>query len=107
MSDDCPYQKTEGEFRQRVDGKLDTLQKTLTQREGVVVDHEKRIAENAKEIAVMKEQLKVLPQVATDVKAMRSTIDQAKGGWKAYLAIGALAGGLGAIVAWIAQRMHA
>lgn len=46
-----------------------------------------------------------IAEIKTDVKAIRSAVDQAKGGWKMLLAVGSAAGVIGAglsqLIEWV------
>jgi hypothetical protein len=46
--------------------------------------------------AEMRDTREDLGEIKSDVKAIRSSVDQAKGGWRILIAVGAAAGGLGA-----------
>lgn len=41
-----------------------------------------------------------------DVKAIRTTIDEAKGGWRMLLAVGGAAGMVGSGVTWLFQHIR-
>lgn len=42
---------------------------------------------------------KQLDEMASDMRAVRATLDQAKGGWKTLVVIGGVAGAIGAALA--------
>ena len=44
---------------------------------------------------------KQIDQMADDMRAVRATLDQAKGGWKTLVVIGGVAGAIGAALAKI------
>lgn len=46
-----------------------------------------------------------LETVEEDVKHIRSAIDQAKGGWKAWIAFGAASATIGAVLAKVGQKV--
>ena len=46
-----------------------------------------------------------LDEVKTDVKAMRSTVDQAKGGWKVGVALATAGGALGAVLTKVTSML--
>lgn len=46
-----------------------------------------------------------LATIEKDVKHIRSAIDQAKGGWKAWIAFGAASATIGAVLAKLGQKV--
>ncbi len=58
-----------------------------------------RVVKLETEYAHVKE---TLDEVHDDVKEMRSVLDQAKGGWKAYVALGSIAAILGGLLVKVA-----
>lgn len=48
---------------------------------------------------------KTVDSLAEDVRAIRSTIDESRGGWKAIMLIGGISSTLGGLVVWIITRI--
>ena len=66
-------------------------------------------ARNARELGEHSARLRSLEtavsEMRDDVKAIRSTLDQAKGGWRTLLMICGAAGAVGASLVWLMQHI--
>lgn len=48
---------------------------------------------------------RTVESLADDVRAIRSTIDESRGGWKAIIIIGGIASTVGGIIGWIISHL--
>lgn len=62
------------------------------------LDHYERLVKVETKIEMIEPDLK---EMRDDIKAIRSTLDQAKGGWKTLMAVSGLASAIGGTVGWM------